>query len=76
MLTVTKPTVDLPVNETIKMVRFKIHATHDSIVLDSPWMFFFQVDGTVDDTVIENDITRALSETNSTSCFITMAVLK
>ena len=75
-LTVTKPTVDLPENETINMVRFKIHATHDSIVLDSPWMFFFQVDGTIDESVIENDITRALSETNSTSCFITMGVLK
>lgn len=75
-LTVTKPTVELPVNETINMVRFLIHATHDSIVLDSPWMFFFQVDGTVDESVIENDITRALSETNSTSCFITMAALK
>lgn len=75
-LTVSKPTVELPVNETINMVRFKIHATHDSIVLDSPWMFFFQVDGTVDESVIENDITRALSETNSTSCFITMAALK
>lgn len=75
-LTVTKPTVDLPANETIHMVRFKIHATHDSIVLDSPWMFFFQVDGTIDQESIENDITRALSETNSTSCFITMAILK
>lgn len=75
-LTVTKPTVDLPANETIHMVRFKIHATHDSIVLDSPWMFFFQVDGTIDEASIENDITRALSETNSTSCFITMGVLK
>lgn len=75
-VTVTKPTVELPVNETIFMIRFKIHATHDSVVLDSPWMFFFQVDGTIDQSIIENDITRALSETNSTSCFITMAALK
>lgn len=70
VLTVTKPTVDMPAGETLKMVRFKIVSTSDTVTLPSPWLFFFQVDETVDMDDLEYDITRALSEANSTSVFL------
>lgn len=70
VLTVTKPTVDMPVGETLKMVRFKIVSTSDTVTLPSPWLFFFQVDETIDMDDLEYDITRALSEANSTSVFL------
>lgn len=70
VLTVTKPTVDMPAGETLKMVRFKIISTSDTVTLPSPWLFFFQVDETIDMDDLEYDITRALSEANSTSVFL------
>ena len=76
VLTVTKPTVPLPTNETLKMVRFKVNCVSDTVVLPSTWLFFFQVDETLDDETIEYDITRALSETNSTSVFLSNNPIK
>lgn len=70
LLNVTKPTVAMPAGETLKMVRFKIVSTSDTVTLPSPWLFFFQVDETVDMDDLEYDITRALSEANSTSVFL------
>jgi subtilisin family serine protease len=75
-LKISKPTVALPLGETLKMVRFKIHAVTDIITLESPWLFFFQVDPATGATTSQNDITRALSLTNSTSVFLAQGVLK
>ena len=75
-LDIVAPTVPLPEGENIFMVRFKITATSPSVVIESPWMFFFQVDPTADSSVTENDITRALSLTNSTSIFLGQVTLK
>ena len=76
ILSITKPTVPLPDGETLKMVRFKIKCTSDTVSLPSAWLFFFQVDETVDDETTDYDITRALSETNSTSVFLSNNPLK
>jgi subtilisin family serine protease len=73
---IDKPTVALPEGETLKMVRFKVHAATGAVTLDSPWLFFFQVDETADTASTQNDITRALSLTNSTSVFLAQATLK
>lgn len=70
MLTVNKPTVPMPAGETLKMVRFKLNSVSDTVTLPSPWLFFFQVDETIDVDDLEYDITRALSEANSTSVFL------
>lgn len=70
VLTVTKPTVDMPTGETLKMVRFKINSVSDTVTLPSAWLFFFQVDENIDVDDLEYDITRALSESNSTSVFL------
>lgn len=75
-LKVTTPSVALPEGEHLKMVRFKVGATSATITLESPWMFFFQVDPTVDSLTTQNDITRALSDTTSTSIFLAQNVLK
>jgi len=75
-LTVNKPTVDLDEDEIIRMVRFKASATSDTVALESPWILFFQVDQTVDPAAASVDITRALSETNSSSIFLATPVLK
>jgi subtilisin family serine protease len=76
ILTVTKPTIPLPTDETLKMVRFKVNCVSDTVVLPSTWLFFFQVDETLDDQTAEYDITRALSETNSTSVFLSNNPIK
>lgn len=75
-LRITPPDVELPEGETIYMVRFKAVATSDTIALEGPWMFFFQVDPNADSLTTENDITRALSQTNSTSIFLIQVTLK
>lgn len=76
VLTITKPTVPLPVGETLKMVRFKVSCTSDTVTLPSTWIFFFQVDESLDDETADYDITRALSETNSTSVFLSNNPIK
>jgi subtilisin family serine protease len=76
ILTVTKPDVPLPTDETIKMVRFKVKCVSDTVTLPSTWLFFFQVDETLDAETAEYDITRALSETNSTSVFLSNFPIK
>lgn len=76
ILTVAKPNVPLPADETLKMVRFKVNCVSDTVVLPSTWLFFFQVDETLDDQTAEYDITRALSETNSTSVFLSNLPIK
>jgi len=77
VLTVNPPTVALPADEVIHMVLFKAHATNSMITLDSPWLFFYQVADSLTTEEAEQNITRALSATNSTSCFGSMfAVLK
>jgi hypothetical protein len=75
-LVIVNPTVPLPDGEAIQMVRFKIVATSAAITLTSPWMFFFHVDPSVDVLTTENDITRALSATNSTSIFLVNLFIK
>jgi subtilisin family serine protease len=70
ILTITKPTVDMPIDEILKMVRFKIISISDTVSLPSAWLFFFQVDESIDVDDLEYDITRALSESNSTSVFL------
>lgn len=75
-LTITKPTVPLPEGETLKMVRFKINCNSDTVQLPSAWIFFFQVDETADPETYEYDITRALSESNSTSVFLSNLPIK
>jgi subtilisin family serine protease len=76
VLTVANPTVALPAGQTIHMVRFKAVATSASITIDGPWMFFFDIDPDADTADTENDITRALAETNSTSIFLLQFSLK
>lgn len=76
VLDIAAPTIDLPEGENIFMVRFKSVATSPSIAIESPWMFFFQVDPNADDLATENDITRALAETNSTSIFLLQVSIK
>lgn len=76
VLVVNKPTVPLDEGETIRMVRYKAHATSDTFSLESPWMLFFQVDQSVDPAAMNVDITRALAETNSSSIFLATPVLK
>lgn len=76
VLDIAEPTTDLPEGENIFMVRFKSVATSPSIAIESPWMFFFQVDPNADDLATENDITRALAETNSTSIFLLQVSIK
>ena len=75
-LDISTPTVPLPEGENIFMVRFKITATSPSVTIESPWLLFFQVDPNADSTTTENDITRALAETNSTSIFMAQSTLK
>jgi subtilisin family serine protease len=75
-LTITKPTVAMPEGETLKMVRFKINCNSDTVQLPSAWVFFFQVDETADPETYEFDITRALSESNSTSVFLSNLPIK
>ena len=75
-LTVNKPTVALDEGEIIRMIRYKAVATSDTVSLESPWILFFQVDQNIDPATVNVDITRALSETNSTSIFLATPVLK
>jgi hypothetical protein len=58
------------------MVRFKINSVSDTVTLPSAWLFFFQVDETVEFDDLEYDITRALSEANSTSVFLSNTFLE
>lgn len=76
LMTIIKPTIELADGETIRMVRFKAYSTSDTIALESPWMFFFQVDQTIEAATMNYDITRALSDTNSTSIFLFTPGLK
>jgi hypothetical protein len=75
-LVANKPTVQLDEGEIIRMVRFKAYATSDTVALESPWILFFQVDQTIDPATVNVDITRALSETNSSSIFLFTPELK
>jgi hypothetical protein len=75
-LVANKPTVQLDEGEIIRMVRFKAYATSDTVALQSPWILFFQVDQTIDPATVNVDITRALSETNSSSIFLFTPELK
>jgi subtilisin family serine protease len=70
ILTIINPAVAMPSGEILKMVRFKIISTSDTVSLPSAWLFFFQVDESIDIDDLEYDITRALSESNSTSVFL------
>lgn len=76
LLVANKPTVSLDEGEIIRMVRFKAYATSDTVALESPWILFFQVDQTIDPATVNVDITRALSETNSSSIFLFTPILK
>jgi hypothetical protein len=75
-LVANKPTVQLDEDEIIRMIRFKAYATSDTVALESPWILFFQVDQTIDPATVNVDITRALSETNSSSIFLATPALK
>jgi hypothetical protein len=75
-LVANKPTVQLDEDEIIRMIRFKAYATSDTVALQSPWILFFQVDQTIDPATVNVDITRALSETNSSSIFLFTPELK
>ena len=75
-LVANKPTVSLDEGEIIRMVRFKAYATSDTVAIESPWILFFQVDQTIDPATASVDITRALSETNSSSIFLATPTLK
>jgi hypothetical protein len=75
-LVANKPTVSLDEGEIIRMVRFKAYATSDTVAIESPWILFFQVDQTIDPAAASVDITRALSETNSSSIFLATPTLK
>jgi hypothetical protein len=76
VFTITTPDVALPEGDIIVMVRFKVKATHDVVSIESPWIFFFNTDPSAEESVKQTDITRALSETNSTSVFLATAPLK
>lgn len=77
ILTVNPPTIALQNDETIHMVMFTAHATNSKITLDTPWIFFYQIADSLSTEEAEQNITRALSATNSTSCFGSMfATLK
>lgn len=76
VLTINKPTVAIPEGENLKMVRFKVISSSDTVAIPSTWIFFFQVDESLDDEAAEYDITRALSETNSTSVFLSNFPIK
>ena len=75
-LVANKPTVSLDEGEILRMVRFKAYATSDTVAIESPWILFFQVDQTIDPATVNVDITRALSETNSSSIFLLTPTLK
>jgi hypothetical protein len=76
-LTVKEPQIKLPPDEIIHMVMFKVYAKNNKITLETPWLFFYQVADTLSAEEAEQNITRALSATNSTSCFGSMfATLK
>ena len=75
-LVANKPTVSLDEGEMLRMVRFKAYATSDTVAIESPWILFFQVDQTIDPATVNVDITRALSETNSSSIFLLTPLLK
>ncbi len=76
VLTITTPDVALPEGDIIVMVRFKVKAVHEVVSVESPWIFFFNTDPSAEESVKETDITRALSETNSTSVFLATLPLK
>lgn len=76
ILTIDTPDVALPEGDTIFMVRFKVKAVHEVVTIESPWMFFFNTDPSVEDSVKQTDITRALTETNSTSIFLATLPIK
>lgn len=77
ILTVNPPTIVLQNDETIHMVMFTAHAKNSKITLDTPWLFFYQVADSLTTEEAEQNITRALAATNSTSCFGSMfATLK
>jgi hypothetical protein len=76
LLTISTPNVTLPEGDTIFMVRFKVKAIHDFVTVESPWIFFFNTDPSIEALVKQTDITRALSETNSTSVFLATLPIK
>jgi len=68
MVSITKPTVELPPETRLKMVSFKAKADTGRGVLVSPTVFFFHLNPAYSETK-DSDITLALTETNSISFY-------
>lgn len=68
MLTIAKPTVELPAETKLKMIEFKAVATTTRAKMTGPVLFYFQTNPLYAETK-ESDITLALTETNSISFY-------
>lgn len=70
VVTIAKPTTQLPAETKLKMVEFKVKTSSSRITLESPTLFFFDVNPAYAETQAQ-DITLALTETNSISFYAT-----
>lgn len=73
ILTIDKPTVELPEETKLKMVDFYTTATTSRAKLKSPLLFFFQSNPKYADT-LQSDVTLALSDTNSITFYAAWGV--
>jgi len=69
-LAITKPSTQLPAETKLKMVEFKAKAASNRITLESPVLFFFDANPAYIETQA-NDVTLALTSTNSISFYAT-----
>lgn len=74
MLTINKPQVQLPQDTKLKMVEFRAVATTSRARLESPVLFFFDLNPLYSETK-DSDITLALTETNSISFYAYWSLL-
>ena len=70
IIKISKPNTQLPAETKLKMVEFKVKGSSPRITLESPTLFFFDVNPAYAETQA-SDITLALTETNSISFYAT-----
>jgi hypothetical protein len=68
IVTIYKPTTQLPAETKLKMVQFKVRGTTPRIKIESPSLFFFDLNPAYAETQA-SDITLALTDVNSISFY-------
>jgi hypothetical protein len=69
ILNISEPDVALPEDTKLQIVSFRAKASTDKIDIVSPDIFFFQVNPLYKETLDQNDVSLALTNTNSISFF-------